>query len=238
MTSPLSVETGTLYLVSTPIGNLQDISLRALEVLRAVDLILCEDTRTSSRLLQEYDINKPLRSYHDHNERGRAPEVLTRVLAGESVALISDAGTPTIADPGFVLTRACLEAGIPVVPVPGASSILAALVASGLPVHQFAYYGFLPHKKGKRRALLEKLHDRYAGDATTVLVLESPHRIVSSLEMIHEVYGDHVAVCVAAELTKKFERFYRGTPAEVVAALTAPGEKVKGEFVILLSHSA
>lgn len=233
--TPESPEPGPaagLYLVATPIGNLEDITLRALAILRGVDLVLAEDTRRTRKLLSHFDIRASLQSLHEHNEAARTPALVARMAAGESVALVSDAGTPLISDPGHELVGAALDAGVKVVPIPGASSILAALVASGLPLDRFHYVGFLPRKQGARKRLLEDL----AEDPGTLIFLESPRRLARSLADAAEVLGARAAV-VARELTKVHEEFVRGTLPDVAAALA--GGEVRGEVVVCVSgHDA
>jgi len=207
-------KTGTLYVVATPIGNLEDITLRALRVLREVDLIAAEDTRHTSKLLQHYGIRKFLVSYHEHNEARRVPGLVAQLRSGRSVALVSDAGMPGVSDPGYELVRACIEAGIPVVPVPGPSAILAALAASGLPTDRFLFAGFPPRRASERRRFLEELTEERA----TLILFESPERVVRTLQDLLEVLGNRrVAVC--RELTKLHEEVFRGTIHEAIAHL-------------------
>lgn len=214
---------GTLYITATPIGNLEDITYRAVRTLREVDRIACEDTRHSRKLLNHFAIEKPLVSLHDHNEEGRTEELLRRLGEGESIALISDAGTPLISDPGFRLVRAAAAAGIRIVPIPGASAAIAALCVSGLPTDAFHFGGFLPVKKMQRRKLLEGLR----GDETTHIYYEAPHRIRETLDDIHEALGDRPVV-VARELTKLHEEILRGTASGIADGLrlrtSIPGE--------------
>jgi 16S rRNA (cytidine1402-2'-O)-methyltransferase len=220
-------KTGTLYVVATPIGNLEDITLRALRVLREVDLIAAEDTRHTSKLLQHYGIRKFLVSYHEHNEARRVPELVAQLRSGRSVALVSDAGMPGVSDPGYELVRACIEAGIPVVPVPGPSAILAALATSGLPTDRFLFAGFPPRKTSERRRFLEEL----AGERATLILFESPERVVQTLQDLHEVLGDRrVAVC--RELTKLHEEVFRGTIREAIAHLEA--HPPRGEITLVV----
>jgi 16S rRNA (cytidine1402-2'-O)-methyltransferase len=200
---------GTLSVVSTPIGNLQDITLRALETLRAVDVIACEDTRQTGKLLKHYGITKPLVSLHDHNERQRTPELLSRLRTGQSVALVSDGGTPLVSDPGWWLVRQAIEAGIQVVPIPGVSAMLAALVVAGLPTDRFVFEGFLPSKPVARRKRLEALKQ----EEGTIILYESPHRLVRTLREVSEIMGA-VPIACARELTKVFEEIRRGTPRD------------------------
>lgn len=222
------MHSGAIYLVATPIGNLEDITLRALRTLREADVIACEDTRRSSRLLRHFGIDRPLVSCHDHNEARRAAELVARALAGESIAVISDAGTPAISDPGFRVVRAALDAGVRVVPLPGPNAIVTALSASGLPAQEFAFAGFLPPKKAKRRRALRNIEPF----ESTVALFEAPHRILDSLIDLQDVLGDRDIV-VARELTKVHEEFLRGDALSVRREL-ALRPTVKGEFVILV----
>lgn len=217
-----------LYLVSTPIGNLSDLTLRAAEILKTVDLVAAEDTRHSQTLLSHIGARTRFVSYHDHNKHDRVRELLPLLLEGKRVALISDAGTPGIADPGFHLIRAALEAGVQVVPVPGPSAMLAALVASGLPTDRFVFENFLPFKEGRRRTKLASLK----AEERTVILYESPHRILKALDSIVAVLGD-ITLVVARELTKLHETFYRGRASEIKAQLAKEG--VRGEFVVLFN---
>ena len=229
-----------LYLVATPIGNLEDITLRALRVLREADRIACEDTRQTQKLLNHFGIRTPTVSYHAHNEAERALSLIEDLRAGRRIAVVSDAGTPGIADPGAVLARAALKAGIAIFPVPGANAVVAALVASGLSAERFRFNGFLPSKAGERRTLLETLqmsgvaaHDS-ALDSTTEIFYETPHRIAEALSDVEAVFGPGQLVVVARELTKLHEEFLRGTVAAVRSQLTAR-ESVRGEMVLLLA---
>lgn len=221
-----------LYLVATPIGNLEDMTLRALRVLREADRIACEDTRQTQKLLNHFGIAKPTLSLHGHNEAARTPELLAALQAGERIAVVSDAGMPGISDPGMHLAAAALEGGVAVYPVPGANAALTALVASGLPTERFLFYGFLPSKAGERRTALEKLRDG-TGDRLTVVFYEAPHRIVETLGDLAAVWGEDARVVLARELTKLHEEFLRGTVAEVREALTER-DRVRGEMVLLL----
>jgi len=223
---------GTLYVVATPIGNLEDITYRAVRMLREADLIACEDTRQTRKLLDHYGIAKPLVSYHEHNEAARSEELVAKIQAGASVALVSDAGIPLISDPGYRVVHAAIGAGIPVVPIPGPSAVLAALVASGLPTDAFTFGGFLPAKSGQRERLLEHLREETA----TSIFYEAPHRIVEALETIEKVLGERPVV-VARELTKLHEEILRGTAAEVRSALAAR-PAVKGEITLLIGKGA
>ena len=222
---------GVLYLVATPIGNLEDITYRAVRLLGEVDLIACEDTRQTRKLLDHYHIHKPTLSYHEHNEAERAAELASRMLAGESVALVSDAGMPLVSDPGYRLVRAAIENDIPVQPVPGPSAALAALAGSGLPTHAFYFGGFLPAKPGQRAKALEAL----AGETATLVFYEAPHRLLEALEAIDTVLGARPMV-VARELTKVHEEFLRGTAGEIRAAL-AGRDSVKGEITLLIGKA-
>jgi len=223
---------GLLYIVATPIGNLEDISYRAVRVLGEADVIACEDTRQSRKLLDHYGIHKPTISYHDHNEAERTAELTARLCAGETVALVSDAGMPLISDPGYRLVRAAIENGIAVHPVPGASAAVAALAASGLPTDQFHFGGFLPHKPGQRARVLQAL----AAEEATVIFYEAPHRILEALEAIGSALGARPIV-VARELTKLHEEFLRGTASEIRAQLAAR-DAIKGEFTLLIGKAA
>ncbi len=220
-----------LYLVATPIGNLQDITLRALAVLRAADLVLAEDTRRTRKLLTHYEIRTSLKSLHDHNEWRLAQRLAERVAAGERMALVSDAGTPLISDPGHSLVRAMLDVGAAVIPIPGPSSLLAALTGSGLPVDRFTFCGFLPRKAGARRRLLESL----AGEPGTLVFLESPRRLARSLADAAEVLGERPAA-VARELTKMHEEFIRGTLPEVAARFA--DTEVRGEVTVCVAGAS
>lgn len=219
-----------LYLVSTPIGNLEDITLRALSVLKSVDLIACEDTRHTRRLLDHFGINKPTISYHEHNEQVRANELVQRLAGGESIAIVTDAGTPGIADPAYRIVVAAIERGITVVPIPGAVALVAGLVASGLPTDSFLFAGFLPAKKMARRAKLEELKAQRA----TLVVYEAPHRIRETLADALEVLGDRPA-SLARELTKLHEQFIRGNLSELVAHFDA--HQPRGEMTLVIAES-
>lgn len=217
-----------LTLVPTPIGNLEDITLRALRALQEADLIAAEDTRHASVLLKHHGINKPLISLHEHNEAQRSEEVIKRLAAGESVALLTDAGTPGISDPGFRVVRACIERGSEFTVLPGPTSILPALVGSGLPLHEFYFGGFLPVKSGRRKNILESALSR----GETSIFFESPHRIAKSLAVLAELAPDR-QVCVARELSKKFEEYWRGTAAELSAR--AKKQPPRGEICLLVA---
>jgi len=218
-----------LYLVATPIGNLEDITLRALRVLKEVDVIACEDTRQTQKLLNHYAIPTKTTSYHEHNEATKAAELVKDMQEGASVALVTDAGMPGISDPGYRLVSLAIRHHVPVVPVPGASAFLAALVASGLPTDSFRFSGFLPAKRGERRAALEAVK----GSPRTQVFYEAPHRIVEALDDVAEVLGSARHVVIAREVTKIHEEFLRGTVAEVLANLKTR-EAVKGEITLLI----
>jgi 16S rRNA (cytidine1402-2'-O)-methyltransferase len=218
---------GTLYLVATPIGNLEDITLRGLRTLRECDVVAAEDTRRTAQLLAHFGIRKPLVSCFQHNEARRAAEILQRLQAGERVALVTDAGSPGISDPGERVVRAVLAAGFRVESVPGACALVAALTASGLSTHEFHFVGFLPHKSGQRRRVLEALRSVPG----TLVLYESPFRVERLLGELGGVFPDRPVV-LARELTKKFEEYLRGTPAELLAR--APHHPLKGEFVVLV----
>jgi 16S rRNA (cytidine1402-2'-O)-methyltransferase len=218
-----------LYVVSTPIGNLRDITLRALETLAAADLVLCEDTRHSAHLLDHFGITTRRQALHEHNERARVDAVLAMVAAGQAVALISDAGTPLVSDPGFVLVRAAREAGLPVFAAPGASALLAALAVSGFATDRFSFIGFLPAKSEARREAAQALAPR----PETLVFYESPRRLDDTLGALADLFGGDRPACVALELTKRFERLERGTLAEL-AARFSQGE-TRGEAVIIVA---
>ncbi|MBK5292291.1 MAG: 16S rRNA (cytidine(1402)-2'-O)-methyltransferase [Acidobacteriia bacterium] len=220
---------GTLFLVSTPIGNLDDITLRAVSTLRQVAVIACEDTRHSRKLLDHLEISTPLLSCHEHNEVGRSQQLVERLLAGDSVALISDAGTPLVSDPGFRLVEAAIAVSIPVVPIPGPSAAVAALSASGLPTDAFRFAGFLPAKRTQRLKQLELLLEV----EETIVFYEAPHRILDSLADIEQVLGAERPVVVARELTKLHEEFLRGTASQVHALLSAR-PAIKGEITLII----
>jgi 16S rRNA (cytidine1402-2'-O)-methyltransferase len=217
-----------LYLVPTPIGNLEDLTFRALRVLREADLIACEDTRTTGVLCQHYGVETPRTSFHAHNEHAKARPLVARMRAGETVALVSDAGTPGISDPGFLLVREALAAGVEVVALPGPTAFVPALVASGLPTDRFVFEGFLPQKKGRQTRL-----DVLAGEPRTVVLYESPHRLVKLLGELIERLGADRPAAVGRELTKKFEEVRRGTLAELRAGYAAQ-PAVRGEVVVVV----
>lgn len=222
---------GTLYIVATPIGNLEDITLRALRVLREVDWIACEDTRQTRKLLEHFGIAKPMVSYHEHNESGRAAELVEKLTGGGSGALVTDAGTPLVSDPGYRLVQAAIAAGVLVVPIPGPSAAVSALSAAGLPTDAFRFCGFLPPKSSQRRKTLEQLKP----ETGTLIFYETPHRILEALEDVAAVMGVRPVV-VARELTKLHEEFLRGTAAEVRSEL-ASRPAVKGEITLLIGKS-
>lgn len=217
----------SLYIVPTPIGNLGDITLRALEILKAVDLILAEDTRTSGKLLKHYAINRPLQSFHNFNEHKVVEGLVKRLQQGETMALVSDAGTPGISDPGFLIVRAALQAELKVECLPGATAFVPALVKSGLPCDRFVFEGFLPHKKG-RQTLLKRL----AEEERTMVFYESPHRLVKTLEQFKQYFGADRPASVSRELTKLYEETKNGSLEEVYAWFSA--KEVKGEIVIVV----
>jgi 16S rRNA (cytidine1402-2'-O)-methyltransferase len=224
-----------LYLVATPIGNLGDITLRALDVLRRVELIACEDTRQTQKLLNHFEITTPTVSCHQHNERQRASELIVALKAGGRVAIVSDAGMPGISDPGSWLTAEAIAAGVAIIPIPGANAALSALVASGLPTGEFHFIGFLPEKAGARRSRLEALAEeiQQAGTARTLVFYEAPHRILETLADIESVFGPAVRVVLARELTKIHEEFLRGTVAEARREL-AGRDRIRGEITLLV----
>ena len=220
------VSRGTLYLVATPIGNLDDITHRAIKVLSGVDLVAAEDTRKTKILLDHYAISKPMLSYFSYNERQRTPQLIEKLLQGTSIALVSDAGTPGISDPAFRIVQSALDSGIPIVPIPGPSAFVSALIVSGLPTGRFVFEGFLPVKKG-RKTKLEILRT----EPRTIILYESPHRILKTLGEIQASFGDRQVV-VARELTKKFEEIVRGKLSMVLSQLTA--KPTRGEYVIII----
>jgi 16S rRNA (cytidine1402-2'-O)-methyltransferase len=223
---------GTLYLVGTPIGNMEDITLRALRTLKDVDLIACEDTRHTMQLLDHYAIEKMTVSYHEHNELTRAAELIMHLEKGENVAMVSDAGMPGVSDPGYRLIALAVRHHIKVVPVPGASAFLSALVASGLPTDSFRFSGFLPAKEGARRTTLEAIRK----SPRTQIFYEAPHRIVEALQDVVDLLGPERHVVVAREVTKLHEEFLRGSAEDVLATLKKRGE-VKGEITLLIGKS-
>jgi len=223
----LGASSGCLYVIGTPIGNLEDISLRALRLLKEADKIACEDTRHTKKLLDHYDIHKPLVSYHEHNEMTRAPELVLDLEQGAKIALVTDAGTPLVSDPGFRLVALCVRHKIPVVPIPGPSAVLAALSASGIPAAEFVFAGFLPSRAGERRRALERL----LLEERTIVLYEAPHRIADTLADALEILGDRPA-CVAREVTKLHEEFLRGSLAELAAQ--SREKPPRGEITLIL----
>ncbi len=222
---------GTLYVIATPIGNLSDITRRAIETLEKVDWVAAEDTRHSKPLLHSLGINQNLLSLHEHNEAQRTEQLLEKLQNGESGALISDAGTPLINDPGYFLVKRLRQEGVQVVPVPGPSAVITALCAAGLPTDRFTYEGFLPAKSSKRILALEAL----VSETRTLVFYESPHRLMDCLQNMQQVFGDDREMVVARELTKKFEQFVSGSVGEVVTYFTDNSDKVRGEFVLMLT---
>jgi 16S rRNA (cytidine1402-2'-O)-methyltransferase len=218
-----------LYLVATPIGNLEDITLRALRVLKQADLIACEDTRQTQKLLNHYGITTRTTSYHEHNEMTRSAELVLELEQGARIALVTDAGMPGISDPGFRLISLAIRHHIPVVPIPGASAFLSALVASGLPTDSFRFSGFLPAKRGQRRQVIESIRE----SARTQVFYEAPHRVTEALEDVVEILGGQRHLVIAREVTKLHEEFLRGPAAEILAALKARGD-IKGEITLLI----
>lgn len=220
-----------LYLVATPIGNLEDITLRALRVLKEVDVIACEDTRHTRKLLDHFGISKPTVSYHEHNEQSRAQELTARLLSGASIALVTDAGTPGISDPAYRIVSAAIDAGISVIPIPGATAMIAGLIASGLPTDAFLFVGFLPAKRQARRAKLIELQSV----RETIVCYEAPHRIKETLSEAREVLGNRQA-SLAREITKLYEQFMRGTLAEISAQLQ--GSEPRGEMTLVIAGTS
>lgn len=216
-----------LYIVPTPVGNLEDITLRALRILKEVDLVLAEDTRTSGVLLKHYDIRTPLRSYHKFNEHQALEQLVAQLKGGMEMALVSDAGTPGISDPGFLLARQCVREGVEVQCLPGATAFVPALVSSGLPCDKFVFEGFLPQKKG-RQTRLEQL----AAEERTIVLYESPYRVLKTLEQLAEVMGDGRSVAVCRELSKLHEQIVRGTMRDAIAYFRE--HEPRGEFVIII----
>jgi 16S rRNA (cytidine1402-2'-O)-methyltransferase len=223
-------ESGVLYVVATPIGNLGDISARARETLAAASAVAAEDTRHSGRLLRELGLERPLVSLHEHNERARVAELVARLRAGESIALVSDAGTPLVSDPGYLLVAAAIEAGITVTPVPGASAAIAALSAAGLPSDRFCFEGFLPSRAAARRRRLAEL----AAEPRTLVLYEAPHRIAECLADLAGALGAARRACVAREITKRFETFYRGSLGELAERAKTDADLARGESVVLI----
>ena len=223
---------GTLYLVGTPIGNLDDITFRAIRILKEADLIACEDTRQTQKLLNHYGIETQTTSYHEHNELTKSAELVMQLEQGKKIALVSDAGMPGISDPGFRLVTLAIRHRIHVVPIPGPSAFLSALVASGLPTDAFRFLGFLPSKEGQRAKALESLRN----STRTIVVYEAPHRILETVEEIVKILGPERPIVVAREVTKLHEEFIRGTATEVLSQLTHR-EEVKGEITLLIGRA-
>ena len=222
---------GTLYIVATPIGNLEDMTYRAVRVLKEADLIACEDTRQTRKLLDHYGIEKPVVSYHEHNEAERARQLIDKLQQGLTIAQVSDAGMPGISDPGYRVVKLAIEHGIRVVPVPGSSAVITALAASGLPTDAFEFGGFLPAKSGQRRTALEQMRDLQH----TMIVYEAPHRITETLEDMVVILGADRLVVIARELTKLHEEFIRGTASQVLERIR--GREVKGEITLLIGKA-
>jgi len=222
---------GTIYLVATPIGNLEDITLRALRILKEADLIACEDTRQTQKLLNHFGITTPTISYHEHNEAGRAKELVEQAQQGRNIAIVSDAGMPGISDPGYRVVLQALEHDIPVIPIPGASALVAGLAASGLPTDSFRFHGFLPAKQGQRRRTLEEI--RLSSE--TEVFYEAPHRVAETLQDIVEVLGPARTVVIAREITKLHEEFLRGSAEEVLQQLQK--KEVRGEITLLIGKA-
>jgi 16S rRNA (cytidine1402-2'-O)-methyltransferase len=227
LTFEIFMPLGTLYIVATPIGNLEDITLRAIRTLKEVDLIAAEDTRHTRNLLTKYEIDTPLTSYHDHNKEEKAPVLVAQLLEGKNMALVSDAGTPGISDPGYFLINLAINQKIPVVPIPGATAAIAALSVSGMPTDSFVFEGFLPPKQGARLKRLEEL----AKEERTIIFYEAPHKIIRAIEEMLQVFGDRRAV-ITRELTKIHEETIRGTLSEILLHLQK--SSLKGEFTIIL----
>ena len=223
--------TGTLFIVATPIGNLDDITFRAFEVLKSVDFVLAEDTRHSKKLLSHLDISKPIRAFHEHNEREKTKAIISEIYSGKSIALISDAGTPLISDPGYFLVAQAKKEGLKVVPIPAPTALITALSASGLASDSFTFLGFLPSKQTARVKLLIGL----VGRTETIIFYESPKRVLATLTDMQTIFGDSREVCLAKELTKAFETIHTGSIPNLIEYLTIDQNHQKGEFVILIS---
>ncbi|AQY22007.1 16S rRNA (cytidine(1402)-2'-O)-methyltransferase [Riemerella anatipestifer] len=221
---------GTLYFVPTPVGNLEDMTFRAIKTLKEVDYILCEDTRTSGVLLKHYEIAKPLKSYHLHNEHQATDKVIQDLQNGVNIALITDAGTPGISDPGYLLAKACADNDIEMICLPGATAFVPALVVSGLPNNEFVFAGFLPPKKGRQTKLKQ-----LAEEKRTVVLYESPHKINTTLEQIRTFFGEHTRVSLSREISKKFEETKRGSIDELIAF--SQSKTLKGEIVLVINNS-
>lgn len=234
MTSLTATSFGKLFIIATPIGNLKDMTLRAIETLQSVDLIAAEDTRHSHPLLQHFGISKPILSLHQHNESHRTTQILEKLREGVNIALISDAGTPLISDPGFTLVQSVRAQGFSVIPIPGACALITALSAAGLPCDHFFFAGFLPHHAGNRQKILKTYQDT----PYTTVFYESPHRILALFQDIQAIFGPEKPICFAKELTKLFEFFLSGTIQEAIAWLEEKPEHKKGEFVVMLPGTA
>lgn len=219
---------GKLYLIPTPVGNMEDITLRAIRLLKEADVILAEDTRTTAKLLKHYEIGTPLLSHHKFNEHQQVERIAERIGRGENIALVSDAGTPGISDPGFLLTKTCVERGIATECLPGATAFVPALVNSGFPCDRFCFEGFLPQKKGRQKRLTALTEE-----SRTIVFYESPYRLVKALVQMAEIFGENRPACVAREISKMFEEFKRGTLKELSTHFTEKG--VKGEIVIIVA---
>jgi len=226
---PTEPQPGTLYIVGTPIGNLEDITYRAVRVLQNVDLIAAEDTRHTGKLLHHFQVKAPQISYHDHNRHSRHPEILEHLTSGKAIALVTDAGMPGISDPGYELVIACLEANIPVVPIPGVSAVTTAVSASGLPTDRFIFEGFLPVKGQQRQSRLESL----ATDARTIVIYESPHRLQQTLKDLAKVLGLERKIVLARELTKLYEEFWRGSLEDAISHLK--NREPQGEYTLVVA---
>jgi 16S rRNA (cytidine1402-2'-O)-methyltransferase len=226
---PTEPKPGTLYIVGTPIGNLEDMTFRAVRILQSVDMIAAEDTRHTGKLLQHFQIKTPQISYHEHNRNSRIPEILESLKYGKAIALVSDAGMPGISDPGYELVKACVEAEITVVPIPGASAVITGLSASGLPTDKFTFEGFLPHKSQKRRKHLEYLQ----AEPRTLIFYESPHRLRDTLSDLETIFGGDRQIVIARELTKIYEEFWRGTIDEAIAHYQT--QEPQGEYTLLIA---
>jgi 16S rRNA (cytidine1402-2'-O)-methyltransferase len=225
----MDIQAGTLYIVGTPIGNLEDITFRALEVLRKADAIAAEDTRHTGRLLQHFQISTPQISYHDHNRHSRHPELLQRLQQGQAIALVSDAGMPGISDPGYELAKFCIEAGVPVVPIPGVTAVITALSAGGLPSDRFVFEGFLPAKGQERRDRLAAI----SAESRTVVLYESPHRLRQTLQELLDTTDAERLITIARELTKLHEQFWRGSVVEAIDYYQS--RNPQGEYTLLLA---
>jgi 16S rRNA (cytidine1402-2'-O)-methyltransferase len=225
----MEIKAGTLYIVGTPIGNLEDMTFRAIQVLRDVSAIAAEDTRHTGKLLQHFQISTPQISYHDHNRRSRLPDILNRLQQGQAIALVTDAGMPGISDPGYDLVKACADAEVPVVPIPGPSAVITALSAAGLPTDRFAFEGFLPPKGQERRDRLESLKS----ESRTLVFYEAPHRLQQTLQDFETAFGGDREIVLARELTKLHEEFWRGTVTEAIAHYTQ--REAYGEFTLVLA---